>query len=395
MDLTVSDLALAVSKSPEYVRRRIRQSDLSARREGRRLFVTQHEAARWARESGLSFVPRIPNPELIGETQFRTARLTVLAWHPKGKRPVNLFTHLRHRRRDSLGPWVGGPDESWSCEIVSVNAGDEPGELRLHRLDAPVEHCQRMVNGIFAASVLNIDDLEIGYSLNHDGRHYWAYRDLRGAAGFAVTSPFDRYSAEVVEFWSFDEELQKRWQELLKSSQPNLESLIGSLKFPLDRRSERVGNLMIAGAEDEIVCDLWKHRHESILLKVDRVDGSELPFGAYTASVWANHADDNVVRREIAVVANETVIQLPSDVDQIGFAIYRNSDGQCIDLMEVHLVMGVKLRHAHGCGSEHYDARQQAVHYQQGLARQSAFHDQRRRYRIRRLEGSDDQAMGS
>ena len=105
MDLTVSDLALAVSKSEEYVRRRIHQNDQSARREGRRLFVAQREAARWARESGLSFVLRIPNPQLIGGPQGRTARMTVLAWHPKGKEPVNLFTHVRHRRRDSLGPW--------------------------------------------------------------------------------------------------------------------------------------------------------------------------------------------------------------------------------------------------------------------------------------------------
>ena len=335
MDLTVSDLALAVSKSEEYVRRRIRQNDLSARREGRRLFVAQREAARWARESGLSFVLRIPNPQLIGGPQGRTARMTVLAWHPKGKEPVNLFTHVRHRRRDSLGPWGGDPDESWSCEIVPVNAGDEPGELRLHRLDAPLEYCQLMVNGILATSVLNIDNLEIKYSLSHGARHYWAYRDLRGGTGFAVHSPFDRYSAEVVELWSFDEELRQRWRELLESPQTNLASLIESLKFPLDRRSERVGNLMIAGAEDEIVCDLRKHQHNSLLLTVDRVDGAELPLGAYTASVWANYSDDNVLRREIAVATNQTVFELSSDVDQIGFAINRNSDGQCIDLMDL------------------------------------------------------------
>ena len=343
MDLTVSDLALAVNKSEEYVRRSIRQNDLSARREGRRLFVAQHEAARWARDSGLSFVLSVPNTELIGEIQFRTARMTVLAWHPKGKPPVNLFTHVRHRRRDSLGPWVGDPDESWFCEIVSINAGDEPGELRIHRLDAPLEHCQRMVNGILTASVLNIDDLEIEYSLDHRERHYWAYRDLRGAHNFAVTSPFDRYSAEVVEFWSFDEELRQHWRELLKSSQTNLESLIKNLNFPLDRRSERVGNLMIAGAEDEIVCNLQKPYPNSLLLKVDRADGSELPLHAYTASVWANHSGDNVVRQEIAVLASQTVVELPSDVDQIGFAIYRNSDGECIDMMDVTLAMGINI----------------------------------------------------
>ena len=116
MDLTVSDLAIAVSKSEEYVRRRIRQDYLSARREGRRLYVTQLEAARWARESGLHFVSRVSHPQPMGKLQCRTARMTVLAWHPKSRAPVNLFTHVRHRSRDSLGPWCqSDPDESWSC----------------------------------------------------------------------------------------------------------------------------------------------------------------------------------------------------------------------------------------------------------------------------------------
>lgn len=343
MDLTVSDLAIAVSKSEEYVRRRIRQDYLSARREGRRLYVTQLEAARWARESGLHFVSRVSHPQPMGKLQCRTARMTVLAWHPKSRAPVNLFTHVRHRSRDSLGPWAGDPDESWSCVIVSTTDGDEPGELRLHRLDAPFEHCQRIVDSIRSASVLRIDDLEITYSLEHSPRHYWAYRDLRSDAEVAVLSPFPRHSAEVVEFWSFNEELRQRWQELLKSSRTNLESLMEGQNFRLDRRPERVGNLMIAGAEDETVCDLWKHRGNSLLLKVDRADGEELPIGAYTALVWANHSDDNVVRREIAVVANETVVELPSEVDHIGFAIHRTSDGHCIDLMDVHLLMGVGI----------------------------------------------------
>ena len=100
---------------------------------------------------------------------------------------------------------------------------------------------------------------------------------------------------------------------------------------------------MIAGAEDEIVCDLQKHGHNSLLLKVARVDGTLLPTDVYTASVWAHHSDDNVVRREIAVVTNETVVELSSDVDQVGFAIYRTFDGQCIDLMDVYLLMGVNI----------------------------------------------------
>lgn len=343
MDLTVSDLAVAVGRSEAYIRRRIRQNDLGARREGRRLFVGQHEAARWARENGLSFVLRIPPPESIGEIQSRTARMTVLAWHPEGKAPVNLFTHLRHRRRDSLGPWVGDPDQSWSCEILATNIADEPGELRLHLLDAPFHDCQRMVNGILTSGVLNIDALGIAYSLMPIARHFWAYRDHRGSTDCAVLSPFGKHSAEIVEYWGLNEELRAHWKELVKSCQTNLEPFLQRLKFRLDQRLERVGNLMVAGAEDEIVCDLLKHGHNSLLLKVHRVDGTPLPTDAYTASIWANHSDDNVVRREVAVVANETLVELGSSVDQVGFAIYRNSDGQCIDLMDVHLVMAINI----------------------------------------------------
>ena len=343
MDLTVSDLAFAVNKSEGFVRKRIRQNDLSARRDGRRLFIAPHEAARWARESGLSFVLRVPNPERTGIVQCRIARLTVLAWHPKDRAPVNLFTHIRHRRYDALEPWVGDKDESWSCHSVSVNAGNEPGELRLYRLDGPLEHCQVIVDGILATSVLNIGDQEIWYSLHQDARRFWAYRDLRGASNFAVTSPFDRYSAEVLEFWSFDDELREVWRELLKLPQTNLEALIQRLKFPLDRRSERVGNLMIAGAEDGIVCDIHKHQHKSLLFRAERANGTGWQFGQYTASVWANHGDSRVLQRDIGIVANETVIDLVADVDQIGFALYRESDGQCIDMMDVQLSMGINF----------------------------------------------------
>ena len=269
--------------------------------------------------------------------------MTVLAWHPEGKAPVNLFTHVRHRRRDSLGPWVGNTDHSWSSEIVATGDEEEPGEFRLHRLDAPFPDCQRMLNGILDLRVLNINELEIGYSLMEGARHYWAYRDLRGGTDVAVLSPFNNHSAEVIEFWSFNEELRERWQAMLRFSQNKLEPLLEMLKFRLDQRPERVGNLMIAGAADEVICDLNKHGQNSLLLKVDRVDGTRLPADAYTASVWANHSDDNVVRREIQVVANETVVELSSDVDQVGFAMYRNSDGQCIDLMDVHLIMSINI----------------------------------------------------
>ncbi len=44
----------------------------------------------------------ILGPEEAGEN--RTARMSVLAWHPKGGEPLNLFAHIRHRRADGVGP---------------------------------------------------------------------------------------------------------------------------------------------------------------------------------------------------------------------------------------------------------------------------------------------------
>ena len=343
MYLTVSDVALAVSKSQDYVRRRIHQNRLVANREGRRFFVDQFEAARWAHESGLPFVLTVPNPGSIERIRCRVARLTVLAWHPNDKAPVNLFTHIRHRRYDSLGPWAAHPDGSWSKEMIPINDVAEPGELRMYRLDAPFEHCQSMINGILIGGVLGIDGIEIKYSLEHEARRYWAYRDSIGRNGLSVLSPFSNYSAEVIEAWSFNDELQQRWQELTTSPPSNLQTFLNSLKFPLDKLPERVGNLMIAGAEDEISCDLQKHRDNSLLLKVDRTDGTELPPDTYTASVWANHGDDNVVRRQFSVTSNQTLVELPSDIDQIGFAIYRNSDGRCIDWMDDGLMMSANF----------------------------------------------------
>ena len=201
--------------------------------------------------------------------------------------PVNLFTHIRHRRRDSLGPWAGDPDGTWSSEIVAIDDMPEPGEIRLYRLDASFEHCQSLVDSILVQGVLEVDGVEIEYSLEHDARRFWAFRDIRGSADADVLSPFGRHSAEIIETWSFDDDLRRRWQELVVSPPDRLRPLLEKLTFPLDRRPERVGNLMIAGAQDEIDCDLWLHRENELLLKVEMANGAPLPIDAYTASMWA------------------------------------------------------------------------------------------------------------
>ena len=343
MDLTVADLALATNRSESNIRDRIRRNELVARREGGGLYVAQDEAARWARENGLPFVLTISQPSPTGNVRDRIARVTVLAWHKKDQAAVNLFTHIRHRRRDSSGPWAGYPDGAWSDEIVAINDITGSGELRLHRLDASFEHCQGLIDSILAQGILTIDGVAIEYSLEHDARRFWAFRDIRGSADAEILSPFGQHSAEIIESWSFDDDLQRRWQELIGSPPVNLQPLLEKLAFPLDRRPERVGNLMIADAQDEIDCDLCLHRDNELLLKVDMANGAELPIGAYTASIWANHAGDYMVWRNIAIVANETLVEIASDVDWLGVALHRNSDGQCIHLENVHLVKEIHM----------------------------------------------------
>ena len=89
---------------------------------------------------------------------------------------------------------------------------------------------------------------------------------------------------------------------------------------------------MMAAAQDTIACDLTANHNQTLIL---HVDADELLPGAYRASVWASHSDDEVLRREVPVALGQTVVELVSDIDHIGFAIYRTSDGQCVDLMEV------------------------------------------------------------
>jgi len=101
---------------------------------------------------------------------------------------------------------------------------------------------------------------------------------------------------------------------------------------------------VIAGAEDTLHCELSAHSEaKALVLSVENVDGSELPPSTYTAAVWASHSGDDVARCEVPVDQTETIVDLESDVDRIGFAMYRNVDGQCIDLMDAYLIMGVSI----------------------------------------------------
>ena len=57
--------------------------------------------------------------------------------------------------------------------------------------------------------------------------------------------------------------------------------------------------------------------------------------------VWASHSGDDVLRKGLTVVPGQTILHLPSNVDHVGFAVYRSSDGQCVDLMEMLFIMEI------------------------------------------------------
>ncbi len=334
MNLSIAELARAVDKSEIYVRQHIHRKHLTAQKDGHNVSVAVDEAVRWARERGFSFDLPARASVTAGAMNGRTARMTILAWHAPGAQPRNLFTLIRHRREDALGPWANESDETWSSD-------DLGHELRLFSIDASLGRCQAFVDQIVDSGTLEIDGLEIHYALEFTPRRHWAYRDDRPLVAASMRSPFAKHSAEIIEYWSFAAEPRKRWLEVLESLSANLPPRLANLGFPLGRRPDRVGNLMIAGAEDAIACDLVAHHDRTLRF---RVDANELLTKAYRATVWATHSGDEVLRREVSVTLGQTVIEVASDVDHIGFAIYRVVDGQCIDLMEAFLIMEVGVR---------------------------------------------------
>jgi hypothetical protein len=109
----------------------------------------------------------------MGAITDRAAQVTVLAWDAPGGQTRNLFTLIRHRRRDALGPWASEPDETWS---ERNNLGHQH---RLLTFDGPFERCQAWVDRIRDSGMLPVNDREIRYALEPVLRRRWAYRDDR------------------------------------------------------------------------------------------------------------------------------------------------------------------------------------------------------------------------
>ena len=334
MEFTIAELARAVNKSETYVRQHVNRKHLAVRKEGRRVLVSFGEAARWARARGLSFASPLHASLAAGKLERRTARMTVLAWRGPDEHHRNLFTLLRHRRHDALGPWASETSGTWSEE-------DLDNELALFSFEGSFDHCQALVDQILNSRTLEIGDLAIQYALEPVPRRHMACRDSGRLADASVPSPFKKHSAHIIEYWSFAEESYKRWLEVLESLPGKAPAQLARLGFELDRRPDRAGNLMVAGAEDAISCELFAYRDQTLRFHVS--EDKLLP-DAYRAAVWASHSGDEVVRQEVPVNPGQTVIQLVSDVDRIGFAVHRTSDGRCIDMMEEPLIMEVHGR---------------------------------------------------
>ena len=281
--MTVPELAKAVKKPETYVRQHVRRGHIKTVKEGGKLFVTPGEASRWAAERGFSIdAPRRPT-YTVDRAVDRVARVAVLAWHPKDGQPINLFTHIRHRRKDVLGPWTNEPSETWTSEGFSTTTDDQSGTIQLHTLDTPLQQSERLIASILDKRAIELEGCTIRYALEEIPRRHWAYRDERGQTESSFVSPFSEHSAEVTEYWSLAGDPREIWLGLVASHRHDLQPLLARLKFPLDRLSDRVGNYMVSSALDRVRCDLSARRNESMVLTFD----AELIPGEYIAEVWA------------------------------------------------------------------------------------------------------------
>ena len=354
MNLTIAELASAVDKSEAFVRQHVHRRHLATQKTGRSVYVPLHEAVRWARERGLAFeLPSVASLPIEG-TKERVARMTVLVTFQPSGPCLNILTLVRHRSPTTVGPWAREPVGNWSRDDL------EEG-FSLFSIDTSLQQCQAMINQILESGKLEVDGLQVFFELHANPRNHRAYRDHRLLSDSPMLSPFSKHSAEVIEYWSFAAEPRKQWLAVLAKHRPNAPEKLAKLGFRLDRYPDRAGNLLVAGAEDSISCDLKAHHDQTLRLQVDT---NELLPGYYRAAVWATHSGDAVLRREISVDTRHTTIDLPSDVDHIGFAIHRATDGECIDSMEAYLLKEVKgLMEVSGVPTLHlHDPRRRTVH---------------------------------
>ena len=340
MEITVMQLAKAVGKQESYVRQHIQRGHLHHVKNGRNVVITTDSAKLWAKDWGLTL--DLPGHALApaDPVSKRIARTAVLAWHPAHGDAINLFTHVRHRRDDALGPWARTGDRTWTTQRFPIDIDGYTGEIQLHTIDSPFDEFETQTASIVDDGVLKVNHQTIGYALEPDPRRHWAYRDLCGQPGRGITSPFDKHSAEIIEYWGFSKDVSDIWDNVIENNQNEIAPLLKKLRFELIRLSDRAGNLVISAAFDSVACDLTVHRSGALVLRVE--DDTMSP-NDYTADLWAYHGDDVVLRRIVPVDDVETEVDCHSDVDRIGFALSRRIDGQCIDSMDVYLIKQINI----------------------------------------------------
>ena len=343
MRLTVAELALAIGKDQNYVRQHVRRGKLAAQKDGHRMFIEEVEAVKWAKERGLPISQAIRTPEVDCELSTRSARMTVLALQAPNGTSINVFTLVRHRNQDSLGPWAEIESPNWHREATSVEGSGLNENLLLCRLDTTLAKCQDMTKQILQNGVLDIEGTEIQYAIDRIPRRHWTYQDHTASHQAVLKSPFRRQSAEITEYWCFDSETQARWMATLRFADEASREMAKVLHFPLDQRPDRAGNLVIANAQDSIESEITARHGKNLILRVAGSNWRTPPPGAYSASVWAYHSGDTVVRSSMEIREPETVISCDSDIDRLGYAIHRNSDGRCIDQFEAYLFKSIEL----------------------------------------------------
>ena len=344
MGLTVAELALTIGKDENYVRQHIRRKNLAARKNGRRVFVEEAEAARWAKERGLPFTQAARALELDDEVSTHAARMTVLAIRGNDGTSTNVFTLIRHRDRRSLGPWDKEETLTWYCDTVPIESAGETKALSFFRCDGIMAQCQELVKQILQEGKLDIEGHEVQFTLECKPRHHWAYQEHTSRGAGSLDSPFSNNSAEITEYWCFDSETQERWTTTIQAASEAAHKMAAALHFPINQRLDRTGNLMIAKAQDAVKGEITARQGNRLILRVASEDWSEPPLGAYSATVWADHSGDKVIHRSIEICDPETVINHESDVDLIGYEICRNNDGECIDRYEETLINEISFQ---------------------------------------------------
>lgn len=277
-----------------------------------------------------------------GDIGSRAARMTVMAMQGTDGISTNVFALVRYRDHRSLGPWYE-ENLNWHCSTAPVENAGEIRSLSLYRYDSTLAKCQEIVKQVLREGKLGIEGDEIQFKLEPNPRRHWAFQEHTSSGIKSLNSLFGNSSAEISEYWCFDKEIREKWIAAVQADAETTEKMATALHFPIIRRTDRVGNLMITNAEDAIESEIRALQDNRLVLRVASRDWTEPPKGEYSATVWADHSGDRVLRRSLEINRSETVLNHESDVDLVGYEIYRNDDGECIDRYEAHVIKEIGI----------------------------------------------------